>query len=545
MGAPALLFTGGRIWTGGPPTDAVAVDGGRIVALGSAALEARGAGTEVIQLGGATLLPGFRDGHVHVLDGGVESLACDLTDAADVDDILARVRAYDQEHPGGDWLLGYSYPPEVLPAGVGHAVVLDLAVAHRPVALWSGDHHMVWCNTRALEVAGIDAFVGDPPRGMIVRDREGRPTGTLLEAAEELLEPHLPARTAARDRDGLGEGMRRLSAAGIVFAQEASVPPERVPTYLEAAEEGRLSVDLDLALRVDPDHWRDQVEAFREARATVEDMARRRRADGVPGGELTCRTVKLFLDGVIEGGTGALLDPYADAPDSRGILNWEPEELHAAASRFDRAGFELHMHAIGDAAVRLALDTVEAVARGNPKRSRRPVTAHTHLVHPDDRGRFAALGVIANFEPLWAQPNGVMVDLTEPRLGAARSAWQYPIGSLLRSGAPVSFGSDWPVSSPVPLEGIAVAVSRQTARGEPAGGWNPSERITLDEALRAYTAGTAAQAGGPAEGVIAVGEPADLVAVGADLRYVPPRALSEIPVIGTWLAGRRVFPASP
>jgi predicted amidohydrolase YtcJ len=219
----------------------------------------------------------------------------------------------------------------------------------------------------------------------------------------------------------------------------------------------------------------------------------------------------------------------------------ELDELTAAAAAMDAAGFQLHLHAIGDAGIRLALDAIEEVARRNGVRDRRPVIAHTHLVHPDDLARFRRLGVIANFEPLWAQANEIMDELTVPRLGDERSRWQYPIGSLLRDGASVSFGSDWPVSSHEPLDGIAVAVTREVPGKPDIPAFLPEERITLDQALTAYTAGTANQAGDEADcGVIAVGQRADLVVTAQDVLQVPARELGDVAVTGTWLGGRRV-----
>lgn len=551
------LFTNGAIWTGAAPTDAVGVVDGRIVTLGDEARAARTARTTTVDLAGRTLVPGFRDGHIHVLDGGVESLSCDLTDAADMEEVLARVRAHAAAHPLGatgrgsgvgavpsDWLLGYSYPPEVLPGGIGRAEVLDAVVDDRPVALWSGDHHMVWCNSVALAVAGIDAATADPPRGTVVRDGAGQPVGTLLEAAEDLLHPHLPERTLDQMVDGLSAGLSRMAAAGLVFGQEAATPADRVPAYHRLADAGLLTADLDLAWRLEPARWRDQVGEFKDARTEVDRGRARRRGDGVPGGRLTGRTVKVFVDGVIEAGTGALLAPYEDAAHSHGLTFWERPELEAAALALDRAGFELHLHAIGDAAVRLALDTFAHVATKNPPRTRHPVTAHTHLVHPDDLPRFGALGVTANFEPLWAQPNGVMVDLTEPRLGVARSDWQYPIGTLVRRGAPVSFGSDWPVSSLVPMEGIAIAVTRQTETGDPPGGWLPDQRITLGEALTTYTVGTARQCGDDEDtATIEVGRRADLTLLDQNLADVAPSDLATVGVAGTWREGTPVVDA--
>jgi predicted amidohydrolase YtcJ len=562
----------GSIWTGtGARCAAVAVTDGRIVALDREARDRRGPRTEVVDLAGRTLLPGFRDGHLHPLAGGVESLDCDLVDAADVDEVLARLRTYAAAHPDVPWVLGYGYPPELLPGGVGRAALLDGVVADRPVALWSSDHHMVWCNSRALAAAGITAGTVDPSRGTIVRDAQGHPVGTLLEEAELLLDDHLPPRGTAKEARGLELGLARMAAAGLVWGQDAWTQLPTLPAYQRVADAGRLTADLDLACKVEVDGWQEQVAAFADARRDAEVAASRRVDDAVPGARLSVTTVKFFVDGVIEGGTAAMLDPYepfgdvaahggasdggasdggaaghgcrhGGHDDDRGIANWTLAELTEAAAAMDAAGFQLHLHAIGDAAIRLALDAIEAVAARNGPRDRRATIAHTHLVHPDDLPRFRQLGVVANLEPLWAQRNAIMVELTEPRLGPERSRWQYPIGSLLRSGAAVSFGSDWPVSSHVPLEGVAVAVTRRGASGPAAReAFLPEQAITLDQALTAYTSGTAHQAGEEADaGRIAVGQRADLALVSADLATLPPEELHDAAVVGTWVAGQQV-----
>ena len=221
---------------------------------------------------------------------------------------------------------------------------------------------------------------------------------------------------------------------------------------------GVLTCRINAAFKADPVSWVRQRSGFLDARRDLE-------ADGVVSPWLTARTVKFFADGVIEAGTGFLLEPYEDAPHSCGLPNWSPDALKEAVRTFDADGFQIHIHAIGDAGVRMALDAIEHAALLNGARDRRPVIAHTQLVHPDDRARFAALGVIANFEPLWACLDGSQVDLTLPRLGPARSSLQYPIATLARLGAPVSFGSDWPVSSHRPLDGLAVAVDATQRQG--------------------------------------------------------------------------------
>jgi predicted amidohydrolase YtcJ len=543
-----LLFVDGTVWTGtGDRTDAVAVADGRILALGQDALATRGPRTQLVELGARSLLPGFRDGHLHPLEGGTESLDCDLVDAADVGEVLARLGRFARSTTDGGWIVGYGYPPEILPHGVGRAATLDAVVADRPVVLWSSDHHMAWCNHLALELAGITAATGDPPRGTIVRDPDGSPTGTLLEEADKLVKAHLPPRGVDKEVRGLRVGLTRMARAGLVWGQDAWSVPERLAAYQQVADAGQLTADIDLAFKAEVDAWRAQRDGFLDARSDAAAALQRRLADGVPGGRLTATTVKFFVDGVIEGGTGHLLEPYCSFGDDgghahdHGIANWEQDELIEAATAFDAAGFQLHFHAIGDAAVRSSLDVFAAVAGRNGPRDRRPVVAHTHLVHPDDRSRFRELGAIANFEPLWAQANEIMVELTEPRLGSERSRWQYPIRSLIDDGAHVSFGSDWPVSSEVPLEGIAVAITRQTPGGDPPGGWLPEQRITREQAFAAYTSGTAYQAGDEEQaGCIAVGRRADLVVLEGDLTTLPAASLAEVEVTGTWLAGRAV-----
>jgi predicted amidohydrolase YtcJ len=343
----------------------------------------------------------------------------------------------------------------------------------------------------------------------------------------------VPAVDRATQDRGLAEAMRALSAEGIVWAQDASVTLDELDVYLDGARDGVATCRINTAFRVDPKRWTEQRDGFLDGR--------RRAADDPATHDLvTANTVKFFADGVIEAGTGFLLEPYEDAPHSCGLPNWSPEGLAEAVRRFDADGFQIHIHAIGDAGVRMALDAIERAERTNGRRDRRPVIAHTQLVHPDDRPRFAALGVVANFEPLWAQHDDAMVDLTFPRLGPERSALQYPIGTLLRSGAPVSFGSDWPVSSHRPLDGLATAVTRRNAKGEPVGGWLPEERVPIAQAVAAYTTGTAHQAFDDDAGRIAVGRRADLVVLDRDITAIAGDEIPDARVDQTWLAGTLV-----
>ncbi|HEX6918713.1 MAG TPA: amidohydrolase [Actinomycetes bacterium] len=527
-----LLFRGGVVLTGDPAAPrarAAAVRDGVVVALDEDALALGGAAGEVFDLEGGALMAGFGDGHVHPLWGGVELAGPQVRDCAAVTEVVEVVRRFAAEHRDLPWIVGGPYDPALAPSGLFDAAWLDAAVADRPVVLQSTDHHCAWVNSEALRRGGLDAATPDPPAGRIARRPDGSPLGTLVEwSAMDLVLRHAPPPTPADKERGLRAATALLAAAGVTWAQEAALSPGDVDVYRSVAEAGELAVRAGIALRAEPGEWPRQRADFLAARASLE---------GSP--DVSARTVKLFADGVVEAGTAALLAPYADAPHTCGLPVWAPEELAEAAVAFDADGFQLHVHAIGDAGIRAALDAVEHVRAVNGLRDRRPVIAHTQLVHPDDLPRFAALEVVANVEPLWAQLDPVQTELTLPRLGPARGRLQYPMASLLASGAVLSMGSDWPVSSHRPLDGLAVAVTRQTPDGRPPEGWLPEQRLPPAAALAAYTVGSAYQAFEDlSRGTVTVGRRADLVWLGSDPYAVPPADWPEIPVRGTWLGGR-------
>lgn len=537
MATTTLVFLG-TVRTGSDPradTTALAVRDGRILALGDEARSLAATADEVVDIGGGLLMAAFGDGHAHPLFGGLESFGPQIKELASVDAIVSEVGRWADAHPKAEWIVGASYDPALAPEGEFDARWLDAAVPDRPVVLRAYDYHTVWCNTEALHRAGVTQTTPEPRLGWIVRRPDGSPLGTLREwHACDLVLDQVPSRSV----DELVEALRRAghayARAGITWVQDAWVEPEMVDAYLAAARRDALAVRADLAQRADPDRWRAQLEPFAEARARVS-------AEG--GDLLSARTVKFFSDGVIEGGTAAMLAPYLDAPHSCGMPVWEPQALAEAVRAFDAAGFRTHIHAIGDAGVRAALDAIESAVAGNPAWDRRPVITHVQLVDSADLPRFAALGVIANFEPLWAQPDPLQTELSIPRIGAHRAGLQYPMGELARDGVHLSFGSDWPVSSHIPLEGIQVAVTRRTFTGEPEEGWIPHQRLTVEQALTAATSGVAHQAGADDRLHVMPGAPADLVLLSADPRAVDPMAIRHARVLGTWLGGRPTYRA--
>ncbi len=492
-------------------------------------------GVEVVDLAGGLVSPGFTDAHVHPIQGGLERLRCDLSGLSTREEYLAEIRAYADRHPDREWVLGGGWAMPAFPGGTPTAVDLDAVVPDRPVFLPNRDHHGAWVNSRALEIAGIDASTPDPPDGRIERDADGRPSGTLHEGATALVSRHLP-RTSGEDYyAALMEGQRYLHALGVTAWQDAIVGAysgmdDPGATYAKAAANGDLRSHVVGAL------WWER----RLGVEQVADLVGRREA--LSSGRFQAGAIKVMQDGVAENGTAAMLTPYLDVDghetDNRGHSFVEAGALREAVAALDAAGFQVHVHAIGDRASREALDAFEG---SSP--DRRHHIAHIQVVHPDDVPRFAALGVAANAQALWACEDEQMTQLTLPFLGPDRSAWQYPFGDLHRAGARLVMGSDWPVSTPDPLQAMHVAVTR-TAYGEEAEPFLPGQAVDLETAWAAYTSGSAwinRRDELDGAGVLTPGAVADLVVVDRDPFAGPPEEIGASRVVSTWIDGETVY----
>ncbi|MEV5719702.1 amidohydrolase [Amycolatopsis mediterranei] len=528
-------FTNAAVWTGaGAVRDATVLVDGEVVLAVADRDEPLPAAARIVDLAGGVLLPGFGDGHAHPVFGALEDDGPAVRAARTVDEVVRVVRDFAEAHPGPDWVVGASVDRSLTADGNFDARWLDAVVPDRPVVLRASDYHTVWCNTAALRAAGIGPGTPDPALGRIVRRDDGSPLGTLLEwGACDLVLDRVPPPSPAALRRAVASASTRCAAAGLTWVLDAwvDVTSGVVDAYLDAVAAGETSARFDLAFRVDPREWREQVPVIAAARARVE-------AAGL-GDRLRARTVKFFADGIIESATAALLDCYCGQDGDRGMPMWEPAELAAAMAVFDAAGMRTHVHAIGDAGVRSALDAVERVADGNAWWDRRPTITHLQLVDPADVARLARTGTIANFQPYWAQWDEFQTNLTGPLIGD-RVDRQYAMATVHACGARVSFGSDWPVSSVRPLDGLRTAVTRKRS-GSSSPPWCPEERLTVAQALTAYTAGAAYQAADEdRRGSIAPGMVADFVHLAADPFAVDPDSLDTIEVLGTWVAGRRV-----
>ena len=546
MPAADLVFLGATVEPitplPGRAPDALAVTDGRIAAVGvSAAIEPLiGSRTRVIRLRGETLLPGFQDAHIHPIQGELTAMSCDLNDL-DARQFGEAIRAYAARHPERDWIVGAGWSVTDFPDAAPRRSTLDALVPDRPVFLWSRDGHSAWVNSRALEHAGITASTPDPAGGVIVREPDGAPSGTLRERAISLVEELVPLPSAELHAAALGAVQRRLHALGITAWQDASVYDtaacaRQLEAYRAAAAGGSLHARVEAALFWDPGRGVEQVEGFLAQRASASV------------GRLRAGTVKIWVDGVVEGLTAAMLEPFLDADgrvtDNRGLAHVPPEALREAVVALDRAGLQVHLHAIGDAAVRSALDAIEAAHRGNGPSDLRHHVAHVQVIHPADLPRFEEVGATATIQPIWARHEPTMDERTNPFLGTERSGWQYPFASLLRQGARLAAGSDWPVTSANPLLEIEVAVTRVSPKARGGSPFLPDQRLSLDEALAAFTIGSAFVNHLDADtGSLEVGKLADLALLDRNLRAPDAGPIGEATVLGTWVEGLEVYAA--
>jgi predicted amidohydrolase YtcJ len=543
-----LIFVNGAVYTVDAARDwasAVAVKDGRVVAVGTDhdVREHLGPRTEIVDLRGGMLLPGFQDAHAHPPAAGVEMLQCDLHEAADAEECVAIIRAYVAAHPEAEWIVGGGWSMDAFPGGTPTKEVLDAIVPDRPVFLPNRDGHGAWVNSTALKVAGITRDTPDPGDGRIERDALGEPSGTLHEGAMSLVDDHAPEPTADEWAEGLVKAQAYLHSLGITAWQDAIVGGsyDTLDTYVSAAERGELTARVIGALWWDRHRGPEQIPELLDAR-------RRGRV-----GRFEATSVKIMVDGVCENFTAAVLEPYLDAQgrptENRGIAFVGGEDLKEAVTHLDAEGFQVHFHALAERAVREALDAVEAARRVNGPNDHRHHLAHIQVVHPNDIPRFRRLGAVANAQALWAAHESQMDDLTIPFLGEPRWRWQYPFGSLVRAGVVLAMGSDWSVSSPDPLAQIHVAVNRVMPPDYPytvnsREVFLPEERIDLATAIAGFTMGSAyVNHLDRLTGSIEVGKAADLTALDRNLFEHPVEEISQARVLLTMVEGERVFAA--
>ncbi len=529
-----------KVYTGDvnrPWAQAIAIHDGKIVAVGDDATinKLRYGGTEVIEGAGHLVLPGFVDCHIHFLDGSLSLGRVNLEGAKDASDIQQRLRDYAAKHPGNDWVLGRGwnyamFGPEALP----NKKYLDEIFPDRPVFLEGYDGHTYWANSKALALAGITNETPDPPNSAIVRDPKTREaTGALKESAQGLVARVVPKPSRNEKLAALRAGIRWANEHGLTRVHSAGGDFEQLDLYDELRRQGQLSLRFYIAYFLDPPKLRAQdLDVIESARKKFHDDW------------IDTNAVKMMVDGVVESHTAAMLEPYSDDPSVKGKLFWEPANYLAAVAELDKRGLQLFTHAIGDYGVRTALDAYQNAEEVNRATDRRPRIEHIETVSAADIPRFGKLGVIASMQPLHSYPDADTLDVWARNAGPDRASRAWAWKSIANDGGHLAFGSDWPVVTLNPWEGVQTAVTRQTSEGKPDAGFVPEQRLTVAETVRGYTLG-AAYAGRreKTEGSIEPGKLADLIIISQNIFEIDPHRLAETKVLTTIVGGRVVYQA--
>lgn len=530
----------GDVWTADPQTaraGGFAIRDGRIAAVGSREEIAkwRSDKTEVTDVGTAFVTPGFGDAHIHFLGGSLTLDAVTLDGVFDLKEIQRRIAAYARTNPARTWITGRGWMYSAFPGDMPHKKWLDEVVPDRPAFITGYDGHTGWANSKALAAAGITRKTADPENGVIVRDAQGEPTGALKEAAQRLVRSLIPAVTEEEKYQALKRGMQRAASFGLTFAHNAGFDLADLPVYERLLGEGALKIRFYNALGfvADPDEAR--INQYKQLREKYQ------------GPMFRFGAIKAMADGVVESHTAAMFEPFVGGgPRSGlGIANYEPAAFEKGIAAFDRAGFQIFTHAIGDRAIRMTLDAYEKAARANGTSGRRHRIEHVEVPDFSDLRRFKSLGVIASTQAMFATPDANTLGAYAGALGAERAKRAMAFKEIDDLGIRQAFGSDWPVFTNEVLQGIHCAVTRTLPDGTPQGGWQPQSRISAEAALRHFTVdGAYAGFAEDQYGTIAAGRFADFVVLSQDITKVPVTDILKTKVLLTALGGRDTFRAS-
>ncbi len=536
---PDTILHHARVFTADPDrpvAEAFALLGERIVAVGTSAeiLKLAGSATRVVDLGGAFVSPGLGDSHIHFMSGSLTLNEVVLDGMNDVKAMQSRIAAWAKEHPGNPWVVGRGWSYGAFPGNLPHRKWLDEAIPDRPAFMEAYDGHTGWANSRALALAGITHDTKDPENGVIVRDAQGEATGALKESAQRLVRHLLPGTTAEDKYRALKAGLDLAASYGLTFATNAGFDLADLPIYERVIREGGMKLRFYNALYFKPDPDALTLSQARDLRAKY------------TGPLFRFGAIKALLDGVVESKTAWMLEPYEGGGGS-GQPNYATDVFNRSVAAYDREGFQLFVHAIGDRAIRASLDAFEKAARVNGTSGRRHRVEHIEVPQRSDIARFKPLGVIASTQALFATPgdDDTPTGAYFGNLGPERSARTMPFRAIDDSGAVQAFGSDWPVYSMEALKGIHTAVTRQTPEGLPPQGMNPQSRIGAAAALRHFTVdGAYASFAEKDFGRIAAGLLADFVVLSKDITAIPPGEILDTRVLLTVMGGRETFRAS-
>ena len=517
----STLYTNARFWSSGQEIfHDLLVKDSIIIATGENAKEFTAEST--IDLNGAFVIPAFLDGHAHPIFAGREAAGPKINGINTVEEIKVQVKAFAQANPTTPWIIGGAYEAAIIEGGDCDAKWLDEVVSDRPVVLHAVDHHTIWVNSKAIEVAGITSATKDPQGGTIARNSDGSAKGTLREpSAMALVLNHAPANTIESDIAAITYACAAYRKVGVIAAIDSWCEKDMARAYIAAAKTNQLTIAFNLSLLATPTTWSGDIDDFNEIREQCLELDN--------PSQLQANSIKFLLDGALSAGTAHLTQPYLDDPSSSGIAIWSDDELLNALVAYDALQYQVHLHAIGDAAVKQALDAIEAMQRINPRWDRRPVIVHAQLVRDEDLPRFAQLGVIANIQPLWCYLDPMNKELIAPRIGNERNNQQYRLRSMVKAGAMIAFGSDWPVTSHIPMQAISVPVTRSNAADGVTEPWVIEQALTMDESLSFYTKNAAYQLFREKEfGVLEVGKRAAFLVLDSDPALNPAAKLVKL-----------------
>jgi len=537
-----LVFVNGKVWTGENENsfaEAVAIKGNKLQAVGSSAeVELLvDNNTKVIDLKGKLLIPGFNDAHIHFLGGSLGLNQVDLTGTNSAKEITERVNQYSKENQNTSWLTGRGWQYTSFETGLPDQVTLAGITNEVPVFIRAYDGHSAWANKKALDLAAINRDTKFEGFGEIVKDKNGEPTGTLRESAMWLVGELVPEPTKEEKLTALRKGIKLASSLGITSMQNASGSEEELKLYIELLKNNELNSRYAAAFSVGKETTEKGIARFTSLKDSIGKNNPMLRADAI----------KFMLDGVIESHTAFMLEPYSDIsktdPLAYGQVALPIEKYQELVTAFDKNGFRIYTHAIGDRGVRESLNAYEVAVQKNGKRDARHRVEHIETISPQDIARFKQLDVIPSMEPIHADPGTVAV--WSKAIGEARLPWSFPWAAMLNSEAHLVFSSDWPACIDLnPIRGIHVAVNRRTPKGFPDNGWIPEQKISITDALKAYTAaGAYSSFEENIKGKIKAGQLADVIVLSQDLFTIDPMKTYETKVLMTVFDGKIIYEA--
>lgn len=533
-----LVFVHGKIWRGGDSTifsEGIAIKGNKILKVGTTdeVLTVSDKNTQVVDLEGRLMIPGFNDAHIHFLNGSIGLSEVNLTDAKSIDEVVLLIKKYAAENPGRKWITGRGWQYTMFPGGLPTKEILDSAIADRPVFIKAYDGHSAWANSSALKLAGINKSIAFSDFGEVVRFPNGELTGVFKEKAMGLIGDQIPELTSEEKRKALQNGMKMAASLGITSIGNASGSIEELNLYKDLLNNHELTLRVAAAFSVNGNTTEDEIQEYK----TI--------ADSVGANHnLTARNIKFVLDGVIESHTAAMLEPYsnltAGEKNPTGTLSMSVERYRQLVSTFDKLGFQIYTHAIGDRAVREALNAYQQASQQNNTKQRHRIE-HIETINPIDIPRFAQLGILPSMQPIHAEPGTVSVWVDG--VGKKRLPNSFAWNSMLNAGGYLVFASDWPACVSVnPIRGLHTAVTRRTVEGQPKAGWLPEQTISIHQALKAYTLGGSYSSNEEeVKGKIAPGYLADLAVLSQDLFSIEPMKTHETKVMLTVFDGKIIY----